>query len=54
VVEAIEKLQLPGMAIPEGLLASGRKSFTIPPPQKQGEGDATLKSIEVKFYPYPS
>lgn len=37
------------MTIPPNVIGSGRKSFTIPPP----EGCKESKSLEVKFYPYP-
>ena len=50
VVQEFEKLDLPGMVIPDNVVGSGRKSFTLPPPETMNK---ELKSIEVKFYPYP-
>lgn len=50
VLQEFQKLDLPGMVIPENVVGSGRKSFTLPP---ETTTNKEIKSIEVKFYPYP-
>lgn len=55
VLATIEAMQLPGLAVPPGVLESGKKSFTVQPKREDmahlKPGD-TVKSIEVKFFPY--
>ena len=48
----VEKLKLPDMVIPDNVLESGKKSFTVPVPSRPGV-DCLAKNIEVKFYPHP-
>ena len=51
-LKEIENNNLPDMAIPNNLLESGKKSFTLPVPSGT-DADSSAKGIEVKFYPHP-
>ena len=51
-LKEIENNNLPDMAIPNNLLESGKKSFTLPVPSGT-DADSSAKGIGVKFYPHP-
>ena len=56
VLAEIKRLELPGLTLPRDVLQSGRKSFTLHANQeelKHLSAEQKVKSIEVKFYPYP-
>lgn len=56
VLAEIKRLELPGLTVPRDVLQSGRKSFTLHANQEELKHlsvDQKVKSIEVKFYPYP-